>query len=210
MFIIRINPQKPDSASIGRAIAVLKRGGLVVYPTETAYALGGDATNADAVKKIFAAKKRDPSKPLPLIVHDDTTANRSVLVDSFSRVLMNAFWPGPLTLIVKAKNSSMNGVASRTGEVAVRVSPHPVARALAKALGRPIVSTSANRSGGGTHYRIAGALADLGTLPDLVLDAGPLPPRPPSTIVRCRAGRCDILRSGPISPEMIRRALSAC
>ena len=193
-------------------MAVLKRGGLVVYPTETAYALGCDAANDGAVKKIFAVKKRDPSKPLPLIATSKTQVSKFCRSSMFARVLADRFWPGPLTLVMPMKKKGViaPGAADRAGEAALRVSPHPVARALAKALGRPIVSTSANRSGGGTRYRIAGALADLGTLPDLVLDAGPLPPRPPSTIVRCRAGRCDILRSGPISAEMIRRALSAC
>ena len=184
MKIVRIDPKKPDPRHIREAVLVLKRGGLVVYPTETAYALGCDAKNARAMKRIYGVKGREPKKLLPVIAASMEMAERIGHMTLDARVLACMYWPGPLTLVL--------------GKVAVRVSPHPVAHALALAFGRPIVSTSANRSGEPTKYDVVGILGDLGTTPDLVLDAGTLKPNPPSTIVRCTEKGNEVLRQGAI------------
>lgn len=207
MLIIRIDPKKPDAAALMKAAAVLKAGGLVVYPTETAYALGCDPASAKAVKRLFSVKKRDASKPLPLIADAPATAKRALRLDRYAAVLATAFWPGPLTLVAPAARRFAPGVASKRGELAVRVSPHPVAAALAKALGRPVISTSANRSGNGTPYDVPSVLADLGTLPDLVLDAGRLAKTPVSSVVRVRGGVVEILRAGPVTEADLHHAL---
>ncbi len=207
MLILRIDPKTPDAAALKKAAAVLKSGGLVVYPTETAYALGCDPKSAKAVKRLFSVKKRDASKPLPMIAASTAIAGRFVQLDRFARVLADAYWPGPLTLASSAASRLAPGVASKRGEFAVRVSPHPVAAALSRALGRPIVSTSANRSGRATGYDAPSVLKDLGTMPDLVLDAGPLKKAPVSTIVRSSGGVMEILREGQISEDALHRAL---
>jgi L-threonylcarbamoyladenylate synthase len=207
MLIIRIDPKTPDAAALKKAAAVLKSGGLVVYPTETAYALGCDPKDPKAVKRLFSVKKRDASKPLPMIAASSAMAKRFLKIDRYASALAAAFWPGPLTLVASPSARLAPGVASKRGELAVRVSPHPVAAALSMALGRPIVSTSANRSGKKTAYDAPSALSDLGTLPDLVLDAGPLKKAPVSTIVRPSGGVMEILRIGAVSEDALHRAL---
>ena len=209
MKIVRINPLRPDPRLIREAALVLKRGGLVVYPTETAYALGCDAKNARAMRRIRTVKGREKSKPLPLIAASLSMATRLANFDVFSLALAKKHWPGPLTLIlpVPRKFTTVNFLG--TG-LAVRVSSHPTAHALATALGRPIVSTSANRSGAPTKYDVASVLADLGTAPDLVLDAGRLAKTKTSTIVRCNERGCEVLRDGPISLATILKTLRAC
>lgn len=207
MRIIRIDPKKPDAAVLKDAAGVLKSGGLVVYPTETAYALGCDPKNPKAVKRLFSVKGRDASKPLPMIAATPAMAKRFLKLDRYAAALASSFWPGPLTLVASAAARLAPGAASKRGDLAVRVSPHPVAAALAKALGRPVVSTSANRSGTATSYDVPSVLAGLGTLPDLVLDAGVLNKAPVSTIVRPSGGVMEILRDGPISEDDLHRAL---
>lgn len=207
MLLSRIDPQHPDAATLKKAVGVLKRGGLVVYPTETAYALGCDPQNTSAVKKLFALKKRDASKPLPLIAATPTMARRFVRLDRYASMLVSAFWPGPLTLVAAKRRVLAPGVASRAGEYAVRVSAHPVALALAKALGRPIVSTSANLSGREAPYAVPDVLCDLGPRVDQVIDAGRLPTRPPSTVVRAQDGIVLILREGTITEDDLHAAL---
>lgn len=197
MLLIRIDPKKPDAAAFKKAVAVLKAGGLVVYPTETAYALSCAPASAAAVRRLFAVKGRDGSKPLPLIAATAAMAKRAVKLDRYGTALAEAFWPGPLTLVAPAKK----------GTLAVRVSSHPTAAALAKAFGGPVVSTSANRSGGPAAFDVPSVLKQLGARPDLVLDAGPLKPGPVSTIVRPLDGVIEILREGAVSEEEIHRAL---
>ncbi len=207
MLLIRIDPKKPDAAALAKAAAVLKSGGLVVYPTETAYALGCDPASAKAVKRLFSVKRRDASKPLPMIAASAAMVGRFLKLDRYARALAAAYWPGSLTLVAPAAVRLAPGVASKKRELAVRVSPHPVAAALAKALGRPVVSTSANRSGKATAYDVPSVLADLGALPDLVLDAGPSKKTPVSTIVRSSGGVMEILREGAVSEDDLHRAL---
>ncbi len=202
MWIAKIDPKKPDAATLHKAIAVLKRGGAVVYPTETAYALGCDPKNATAMKKIFLTKKRAASKPLPLIAASLAMARRFAVLDRYAAMLANAFWPGPLTLVAPVVPGTKGA-----GEIAVRVSSNPWAEALSVGLGRPIISTSANLSGRKTRYDIAAVLRDLGAFPDMVLDAGVLKSTPPSTIVRAQGGIVAILREGPISEDDLHRAL---
>lgn len=223
MIVTRIDPRRPDAKTLRAAVGALRRGGLVVFPTETAYGLACDPASAKAVRRLFSLKKRDRSKPLPLIAASTAQVRRTAKLAGFSAALAEAFWPGPLSLVLlvekRASKSSgrtettrvfAHGIANRGGEAAARVSPHPVASALARGLRRPIVATSANRSGQPTLYDVPSVLADLGTIPDVVLDAGPLKRTPPSTIVRCGMDRCEILREGPVSSGAIARALSRC
>ena len=197
MHVVRIDPKNPDRPTLAMAAAVLKSGGLVVYPTETAYALGCDFRNRKAALRLFSVKKRDRSKPLPAIAANAAMAGSAVRLDRYARVLARAFWPGPLTLVAPSRNET----------TAVRVSSHPWAAALSRAVGGLIVSTSANRSGKGTAYDIPSVLRDLGTSPDLVLDAGPLKKAPTSTIARVHGGVVEILRAGPVTEEDLHTAL---
>ncbi|MFA5854652.1 MAG: L-threonylcarbamoyladenylate synthase [Patescibacteria group bacterium] len=202
MWIAKIDLKKPDAATLEKASAALRQGGIIVYPTETAYALGCDPRNPVALKKIFSIKNRDASKSLPLIAASITMARKFAVLDRYASMLADAFWPGPLTLVAPRVPGTKG-----TGEIALRVSPAPWAKALSLAIGKPIVSTSANLSGRKTRYDVASVLRDLGSLPDMVLDAGVLKAAPPSTIVRAQGGFVEILREGSISEDDLHRAL---
>ncbi len=169
-----------------RAARHVRHGGLIIYPTETAYGLGADARNAKAVRRIFVLKRRAKTKTLPVIVGSVAMAERYVRLSMEARRLARRFWPGPLTLILPARRSTFlaRGVMQE-GMLALRVSSHPVARALARRVHGPIISTSANLAGRGECYSIGEVVAQFRTLPRdmLILDAGRLPRRTPSTIV---------------------------
>jgi len=195
---------------IKKATEILRRGGVVIYPTETAYALGCDATNARAVARIFKLKGRKIGKSLPLIVASKTMAGHLITVDPVRSLMISRFWPGPLTIVARAWRGNppaggprptdrlAPGVVAKDGTIALRVSSHPVARALSRGLGRPIVATSANRAGDPPTYTTRDAIEDLHGSPDLVLDAGRLPRRKSSTIIKIVNGRVQVLRQGSV------------
>ena len=195
---------------LSAAVVHLRAGGLFIYPTETAYAIGCDATNVTAVQAIFRLKGRERGKPLPLIVASRAMAERYARFTPLARRLAARYWPGPLTIVLASRFSPplpegeregvgmlAPGVVASNGTIALRVSSHPVARALSRRLGRPIVSTSANRAGEPPCYSARCALRSLrGGV--FAIDTGPLPHRRPSTIVDARSDRPHIHRIGQI------------
>ena len=200
MEIFKVDAKRPTARALDSAVKHLGAGGLVVYPTETAYALGADATNAAAVRTIFQVKARTASKALPLIVASTAMARRTATFPPLAARLARAHWPGPLTLVLPVKRSGRLAFgAAASGTVALRVSSHPIARMLCENLGRPIISTSANRSGHGACYSIRGVKREFKKIstPIMVLDAGTLARRRPSTIVRV-APHPVVLRVGSI------------
>ncbi|MBI4449850.1 threonylcarbamoyl-AMP synthase, partial [Candidatus Uhrbacteria bacterium] len=189
--------------------AQLRAGGLLIYPTETSYAIGCDATNANAVRSILRLKGRERGKPLPLIVASRTMAERYARFTPIARRFARRYWPGPLTIVAASSKLQApshrlaTGIIAPNHTVALRVSSHPIARALSRSLGRPIVSTSANRAGAPSCYSARAALRSLGFRQEharslSVLDLGPLPRRRPSTIVDARGDRLIVLRQGSI------------
>lgn len=198
MKILHLNNAR---TSILKEIAKqLKAGAVLVYPTDTAYGLGCDATNAQAVAKIFKIKGRASAKGLPMIVADAKMAKKFFLLTTNHLSLTTKFWPGPLSIILKAKGMIVKA-ALEAGTAAVRVPDSAIARQLARFLGRPLTATSANLTGAPTCYSAKAYLkqADADRLPDLVIDAGALPRRKPSTIVRVgKSGTIEVLRKGPV------------
>lgn len=190
--------KKISRGQINEAVDCLKRGGVVLFPTETAYGLAVDATNEKAVSRLAVLKGRDVQKTFPIIVSSTAMAKKYGCMNRFSLRLAKKYWPGPLTMVVEARTSSIlsRGVVRDDGTIAVRVSSHPVARALSKKLGSPITSTSANVAGEGTPYLVS----DVNVKADYVLDCGKLPKRNVSTIVRVMDDEIKILRSGSIRP----------
>lgn len=176
--------------ALRRAVAVLSSGGLVVYPTETSYGLGADAKDRAAVAKTFKAKGMPPSKRISVMVSDKAMARRFFRVDKRVEALIDAFLPGPLTVITRGRS--------------FRIPDYRFCRDLAKQLGRPITCTSANPAGGGDCYRIADIIPHLRGVA-LFIDGGRLPKRKPSTVFDVDKG--IVLRKGPISEARIRRAL---
>lgn len=188
--------------SVAAAAEILRQGGLVVFPTETVYGLGCDATNASAVARVFAAKGRPSFNPLIAHVLDLEAAERHAHMHAKARALAEAFWPGPLTLVAKRRAQSDVAELSCAGldTIALRAPAHGLARDLLAAFGGPIAAPSANRSGHVSATTAQHAAADLGDAVDIVLDAGPCALGLESSIVAIDdAGAASLLRSGAIT-----------
>ena len=197
-----------DRFGLAEAGTILRRGGLVAFPTETVYGLGADATNGLAVAGIYAAKGRPSFNPL--IVHVATLEEAFSLgsFDPVARALAERFWPGPLTLVVPAKANQVSDIA-RAGldSVAIRVPGHGLARSIIEAAGRPIAAPSANRSGRISPTSAGDVLADLDGAIDAVLMGDPARIGVESTILSCLSGGLRLLRPGGVSREEIEAAL---
>lgn len=198
------------AADIERAVAILARGGLVAFPTETVYGLGADAENPDAVRRIFAAKGRPAGHPV--IVHMAEAAwlaRYASRVPPAAEILAARFWPGPLTLIVPRAARVPLEVTGGQETVGLRVPDHPVARALLAAFGRGLAAPSANRFGRLSPTRPEHVRAELGVAVDLVLDGGACRVGVESTIVDLSGKRPALLRPGRIGAAELEAALGA-
>lgn len=192
----RLLPATPEA--IAEAAAALRAGRLVVFPTETVYGLGGDATDAEAVAAIFAAKGRPRFNPLIAHLPDAEAAAREAAFDDRARRLAERFWPGPLTLVLPRRADSRIALLCSAGldSVALRVPAQPVALALLQAVGRPVAAPSANRSGRISPTRAEHARQELGDAVALYLDAGPTAIGLESTVVSLLGERPLLLRPG--------------
>jgi len=189
-------------------IAALQAGELVVYPTETFYALGADAFSSSALRRLFRVKRREPGRPIGLIAADSAMAfsvAREIPIDA--RRLADAFWPGPLTLVLPARENVARELAGLDG-VGVRVSPNPVARALSAGIGRPITATSANLNGEAPASTLEQARAGLGEKVKVYLEGGKLTASAPSTVVAVSGSGWKMIRVGAISESQIAMALA--
>ncbi|MEM2906114.1 MAG: L-threonylcarbamoyladenylate synthase [Candidatus Bathyarchaeia archaeon] len=194
--------------AVSKADIVLREGGLVIYPTESCYALGADALSPDAVKKVYAAKERPLSLPLPVIVADEAMWERYAVFTPEALTLIRRFSPGPLTIVLKKKPIVPDIL--NPSALAARVSSHPVASQLVSRFGSPVVSTSANVHGGEEPYDVWAALDSLASFEGLALDGGRLPRRPVSTVVDLTVRPYRIQRAfpeGAIEEDAIRRVL---
>ncbi|MBZ6075936.1 L-threonylcarbamoyladenylate synthase [Microvirga puerhi] len=196
---------QPDALGLSRAAAILKKGELVAFPTETVYGLGADATNAEAVARIYAAKERPSFNPLIAHVDSYSTALDQGIFDDAARLLAEAFWPGPLTLVVPCASTCTVSDLARAGldSVGLRVPAHPLAHALLAAVGRPVAAPSANRSGRVSPTAADHVLGDLDGRISAVLDGGETPVGVESTIVSCLDGVPRLLRPGGVTRESI-------
>ena len=193
--------------SVDEAARALRRGRLVVYPTETFYGLGALAAAGAAVARLGAAKLRPEGKPLPLVAADAESAFATWdEVPVAARVLAETFWPGPLTLVARAAPGLPAAVTLGEG-VGVRVPGSALARELCRLAGGPVTSTSANPSGGPPPASPDALDPDLLARVDLVLDAGPTPGGLPSTVVALGADEPRLIRAGAIPWERIAEAL---
>ncbi len=204
----RIDSQRPDPTLIRRAAALLREAKLIAYPTETFYGLGADPRSPEAVETIFAAKGRPERMALPLIAAD----RRSVLecVREFSDAaerLASAFWPGALTLVLPASPSLPPRLLGNGHSVGIRISPHPVAAALAGAFGSAIVATSANRSGQPAPMTAHDVHQALGEDVALILDGGPTQGGHASTVLDLTTDPPRVVRAGAIPLTAIEQAL---
>jgi L-threonylcarbamoyladenylate synthase len=191
-----VDARQPDAAAIAEALAVLRGGGLVIVPTETVYGLAADDRNPVALEKLFEAKGRPQDKPIALLAAGVAELERhGAQLPPAARRLADKFWPGPLTLVLKAP----------AGWLGFRIPDHPVMLALLRAWGGVLAVTSANRSGEPPATTAAAALAALEPFVALALDAGPAAGGVPSTVVKVDGERVEILRAGALAEEEIKR-----
>ena len=194
--------------AVHAAAEVLRGGGLVVFPTETVYGLGADALNPAAVRDMFQAKGRPADHPVIVHLAEAGLIDRfAVDVPEAARVLAKAFWPGPLTLILKRSREIGDFVTGGLGTVGLRVPAHPVARSLLSEFGGPIAAPSANPFGRVSATRAEHVLAELNGRVDLILDGGPCEVGLESTIVDLASPHPAVLRPGVITAEQIAAVL---
>jgi L-threonylcarbamoyladenylate synthase len=198
-----------DAAGIAEAAGILRHGGLVAFPTETVYGLAADATSDAAVARVYAAKARPKFNPLIAHVTSLEAALEQGIFSADALRLAEAFWPGPLTLVIPLAPGATVCAASRAGQqnIALRVPAHPVALAVISAAGRPLAAPSANRSGRVSPVTAAHVARDFAGEIDLILDGGRCPVGLESTIIACFEVHPRVLRPGGIARTDIEAAL---
>lgn len=191
-----------------QASAILRNGGLVAFPTETVYGLGGDALNPEAAGLIYSAKGRPSDNPLIVHVADtDSVYHLASEINAQAKMLMEAFWPGPLTIIFKKKDIVPDATTGGLDTVAIRMPSHPVAMKLIRESDIYIAAPSANLSGRPSPTEAAHVIEDMNGRIDMILDGGPVGIGIESTIVDVTGDRPTILRPGFVTGEMIKRLL---
>jgi L-threonylcarbamoyladenylate synthase len=201
----------PSPAAIGAAAALLRAGALVAFPTETVYGLGADATDEDAVRRVFEAKARPATDPL--IVHVDSFAQAEAcgaldVGRGDGRRLAEQFWPGPLTLVVPRRAGVTDAVGGGLDTVGLRMPAHPVALELIRETGRPLAAPSANRFGRVSPTRAQHVVDELRGSVALVLDAGPTPLGVESTVVLLGDDPPRVVRPGGVTVEDLREVVA--
>lgn len=199
MIRLRIDTHTDLKRPVTRAGEVLKTGGIVAYPTETVYGLAGDTSNDSAIKRLFRLKQRKADRPILILIPSVNDLNQYTdHIPFVATQLMERFWPGALTLIFKASPLVSPLLTGGKGKIGIRLSSHPVAAALAKEIGRPITSTSANISRGPSPRTPDEVVDTFDEGIDLILDAGPSLGRTPSTVLDVTVDPPQILREGAI------------
>lgn len=204
MRVVRVDPAAPHEQAIAAAAELIRAGRLVAFPTETVYGLGANALDPAAIDRIYEAKGRPAGNPLIVHVADAEMARALVLEwPPVAGRLATAFWPGPLTLVLRKRPVVPDRVTAGLPTVAVRVPAHPVALALIRAAGVPIAAPSANRSTEVSPTTARHVVKSLGEAVDLVLDAGPTRVGVESTVVDVTREPPLLLRPGGVSAEAI-------
>ncbi len=191
-----------DPLAIVETAAAIKRGELVVFPTDTLYGIGTNAFDEKAILSLYTIKRRPMEKGIPILLADVADLEKvAEALPPAARDLMIHFWPGPLTLIVRKQNNLPRNISDNEG-IAVRIPDNEIARAVIRAAGGAVATSSANRSGHAPAQTADQALAELEGDVMIVLDGGPTGQAIPSTIVDCTGKRMRIVRQGAISAEL--------
>ncbi len=196
--ILQIDPQKPEYEILEIAVSVLKKQGIIALPTETYYGLAVDPFSEIALEKLLTIKRRSRKKPILLLLGLREMLSQVVSeIPNWAQDLMDRFWPGPLTLVFKARKNLPKAITAATGTVAVRISSHKVPTLLSETFGKPITGTSANVSGYPPAIKAEEVKQMLPEV-DLILDGGETPGGLPSTIVSITEFPPKLIRSGKI------------
>jgi L-threonylcarbamoyladenylate synthase len=196
--IITVDPGAPAEVALRAAAHALAGGGVVGFPTETFYGLAARALDATAIRKIFALKGRPESKPLLVLVDSVAMAETVCHLTDSARALMARYWPGALTLVLPARDLVPGALTAGTGTLGLRISPHPVAQGLVRALGAPVTAPSANPTELTPPTTADGVLAYFSDGLELILDGGPTTGGAPSTVLDATVDPPRILRQGAV------------
>jgi L-threonylcarbamoyladenylate synthase len=203
-IIRKINSQKPETEIIKEAAAVIKQGGVIVFPTRCLYGLGADAMNPDAVERIIEIKQRPQDNPILVLIDSDNQLEMLVeKIPPAADAIMEAFWPGRVTLVFDARDTLPDSLTAQTGKIGVRLPGHPVAAAMVRQVKGPLTGTSANLSGRPGCYRLPDLDPQIAGQVDLVLDAGTLQGGVGSTVVDVTGEPPRILREGQVTAGQI-------
>ncbi len=207
--IIAINPKTPQPQIIAQAVAVLRAGEPIIFPTDTVYGAGVAVCEQADSSRLYALKQRDIDKAIPWLIADSRQLEDFASeLPEYALQLAQRFWPGPLTLVVRAADKVPLQYRANDGSIALRVPNSPVALALLAALGSPIATSSANRQGESPAVELASLDPDLIAGAGLVLDGGVVPVRQASTIVSCLEDEPRFIRLAALSAEQIATALN--
>ena len=208
MLEFRVEAGRPDRHALLRAAAILRSGGIVAYPTDTLYGLAANPASAAAMAQLYRNKGRPVDLAIPLIASGIAQIEAAGgALGPATRRLAEAFWPGPLTLVIPAWPGLDPSVHAGRGTVAIRVPDHPVACMLAEACGWPITATSANKSGEPSTMAPEAVRLALAADLDGLIDGGPSPGGPPSTIVDAAGGAPRLLRAGAVPWDRVLECL---
>jgi len=205
-LILRVQPDSPDPGVIREAADLVRRGLVVAYPTDTLYGLAVDPRNPEAVKRLFDLKERAETSALTLIAADLSHVRAAGEMTEIAERLAARWWPGPLTIVVRARGILARETLAGGPTVGIRIPDHATATALARDVDFAITATSANRSGAqpaSTADAVGAALPDV----DAILDGGPVPGGAPSTIVDASATAVTLLRQGVVPWDKVLRSL---
>ncbi len=207
-LVLKVNPQKPETAPIQTAAEIIRKGGLVAFPTETVYGLGADALNGAAVLQLFEAKRRPLDNPPIVHVAEKTDVAPLVKqVPQKAQLIIDKFWPGPLTLVLKRSPRVPKVTTAGLDTVAVRMPIHPVALALIKVSGCPIAAPSANLAGKPSPTTAEHVFEDLNGRIDAILDGGATNIGVESTVIDLSADPPMVLRPGGLPFEALKKVL---
>jgi L-threonylcarbamoyladenylate synthase len=196
--VLAVDAVSPQAGALAEAAAAVESGGVVAFPTETFYGLAVAALDAAAIRRLFALKGRPESRPVLVLVDDPARIERIALLTTSARELIARHWPGALTLVLAARPVVPAELTAGTGTIGVRQPGHPVARALAAAVGGPVTAPSANLTGEPPPCTAAEVLRVFDGKIDVVLDGGPTPGGLPSTVLDVTVDPPRVLREGAV------------
>jgi len=209
MQIFELNPESPEPDLVKEAADLLRKGKVIAYPTDTLYALGGDAFNYDAVHRIAILKGRDGTKPFPCIIDSvERLEKLGIELSPIAWAIAADFWPGPVSLIVKGPSRLSGNVLDEKGRICLRAPKNEIARSLASKVGGLLVATSANPSGRPAACDAHQAVDYFRGEIDAVIDGGRSPHEMPSTILDVSEGKLVIIREGAMPSGKILAALA--
>lgn len=210
MKVLKVDLKNDFLEAIKEAIAVLKLGGAIVYPTDTLYALGANALDPYAVERVFKIKQRPKARPLPIAVRNIKWAKELAYIGQKEEKILKAVWPGAVSVVLQKKPVVPDILTSGQRNVAMRIPKHEFVDKLLGRFGYPITSTSANISGEESSRKITEIISVFEKAdhkPDLIVDAGDLAESEPSTILDLTTDKPKILRVGPVKPEKLMKLL---